>query len=166
MRLSKMFQHILEEDERLSKMFKHIHEEDAMRNTPIKTDTLSVVQSSHINNILKQKALESDPNGIGQHEPGAKVDAGKPMAGILGDFGLAMMSVAEVGTFGANKYSRGGWQSVPNGIERYTDAMWRHILKEKYDKIDADSNCLHAAQIAWNALARLELMLREPDFNA
>ena len=33
---------------------------------------------------------EQDPNGIGQHDNGAKLDAGKPMAGrLLGMFGGA-----------------------------------------------------------------------------
>ena len=91
---------------------------------------------------------EKDPNGIEQHQPGAKLDAGKPMAGVLGDFGLALMAVAEVGTFGAKKYSRGGWQSVPNGIERYTDAAWRHLLKESQEPHDRESGLSHAAHMA------------------
>ena len=105
--------------------------------------------------------FEADPHGVEQHQPGAKLDAGKPMAGVLGDFGLALLAVAEVGTFGANKYTRGGWQSVPNGVERYTDAAWRHLLKEHMERWDSDSNLEHAAHLAWNTLARLELMLRE-----
>ena len=104
---------------------------------------------------------ERDPSGMAPHEPGAKLDAGKPMAGVLGDFGLALTAVAEVGTFGANKYTRGGWQSVPNGIERYTDAAWRHLLQEGQETVDIDSGLDHAAHMAWNALARLELMLRD-----
>lgn len=108
---------------------------------------------------------ERDPNGIDQHAPGAKLDAGKIMAGVLGDFGQALLAVAEVGTFGANKYTRGGWQSVENGTVRYTDAAWRHLLKEQSEALDADSNLLHAAHFAWNALARLELMIREQNNN-
>ncbi len=102
---------------------------------------------------------EKDPLGKKPGEPGAKLDQGKPMAGLLQDFGRALLAVAEVGTFGAKKYSRGGWQHVPDGVNRYTDAMLRHILVES-EKIDRDSGLPHAAQTAWNALARLELMLR------
>lgn len=105
-------------------------------------------------------AHEHDPNGIDPHAHGAKLDAGKIKAGVLGDFALALSAVAEVGTFGAEKYTRGGWQHVPNGVERYTDAMWRHLLDENQEAFDADSGLLHAAHLAWNALARLELMLR------
>jgi len=105
--------------------------------------------------------IEKDPNGLSPHDPGSKLDEGKPMASLLAMFGLALLEVSKVGTFGAKKYSRGGWEHVSNGFERYSDAMWRHLLKEHLESIDPDSGMLHAAQTAWNALARLELMLRE-----
>lgn len=104
---------------------------------------------------------EVDPNGLGQHTHGAKLDAGKPDASLLLMFGKALAAVAQVGTFGAEKYSRGGWQGVVDGEQRYTAAMLRHLLKEHYESTDADSGLLHAAHAAWNALARLDLMLRE-----
>lgn len=104
---------------------------------------------------------EVDPSGKGAHEAGAKLDAGKIYGSLLDDFSLALMAVAEVGTFGANKYSRGGWQSVPNGAQRYRDAMWRHLLKERHEGCDGDSGLMHIAHRAWNALAELELVLRE-----
>jgi len=104
---------------------------------------------------------ETDPLGIPQHEPGAKLDDGKIMADLLLDFSLALEQVAKVGTYGAKKYSRGGWLKVPNGIERYTAAMMRHILKEKHEEYDPDTELLHASHTAWNALSRLELILRE-----
>lgn len=103
---------------------------------------------------------EADPTGRAPDEPGAKLDAGKPMGSLLEDFGLALLAVAEVSTFGANKYSRGGWQSVPDGINRYKDAKWRHLLKSRLQEIDPETGLLHAAHEAWNALAVLELKLR------
>jgi hypothetical protein len=108
----------------------------------------------------RERLIEHDPGGLKPSDPGAKLDAGKTMAGVLADFPRALKAVAEVGTFGAKKYSRGGWQSVPRGVERYTDAMWRHLLEESISEFDVDSGLRHAAQVAWNALARLELMLR------
>ncbi len=104
---------------------------------------------------------ESDPNSVGQHEPGAKLDQGKVQAGVLGQFAKALLAVAEVGTHGAEKYSRGGWQSVENGIERYGDAGWRHKLKGAYEELDPDSKLKHKAHEVWNILAELELILRE-----
>lgn len=106
-----------------------------------------------------------DRFGIAQHEPGAKFDSGKPRAGlVLGGFARALMAVAAVGTYGAAKYTDDGWTSVPDGKKRYTDAMWRHLLAEASgEHQDQESDQLHAAHFAWNALARLDLMLREAD---
>ena len=106
-------------------------------------------------------SLEVVPLCKNPHEAGAKLDAGKIYGGLLDDFSLALTAVAEVGTFGAKKYSRGGWQSVPDGAQRYRDAMWRHLLKERHERCDGDSGLMHIAHRAWNALADLELVLRE-----
>ena len=103
---------------------------------------------------------EQDPHGKCLHTPGAKADMGKVKAGVIGDFGLALLAVAEVGTHGADKYTRGGWQHVPSGQERYTDAMWRHLLKAGQEEFDQDSGLSHKAHAAWNALAVLELEIR------
>lgn len=107
---------------------------------------------------------ESDPNGKSQHEPGAKLDAGKSCVwqGALSYFPKAIAQVAAVSTFGAGKYAWKGWETVPNGINRYSDAMCRHLLEEGQCHVyDGDSGLLVAAHTAWNSLARLELMLRE-----
>lgn len=105
---------------------------------------------------------ESDPLGKNAHEPGAKLDAGKNRPGlVLFSFARALDAVTAVGTYGANKYSDNGWIEVPNGQRRYTDAMMRHLLKEAGGEThDKDTELLHAAHAAWNALARLDLMLR------
>lgn len=106
--------------------------------------------------------MERDPHGKSPHESGAKLDSGKVRPSlILSSMSRAVLEVSKVGTYGANKYTEDGWQEVPDGIKRYTDAMDRHRLKEGHEQIDAESGLLHAAQVAWNALARLELMLRD-----
>ncbi len=104
-----------------------------------------------------------DPTGRSAHEAGAKLDGGKVRASlVLGDFARALRAVAQVGTFGARKYTARGWLTVPNGVERYTDAMLRHWLADAAgESYDPDSELHHAAHLAWNALARLELLLRE-----
>jgi hypothetical protein len=107
--------------------------------------------------------MESDPTGKSSHELGAKLDEGKPDLSLLLMFGRALFEVSRVGTVGAKKYSRGGWQHVPNGFVRYTAALLRHIFAEQREEIDTDTGMYHAAQVAWNALARLELMLREKE---
>ena len=109
--------------------------------------------------------IESDPHGTSQHSPGAKLDAGKLRAGlVLGGFARALREVSAVGTYGANKYTPNGWVQVPNGVERYTDAMHRHLLSEASGEArDPDTEILHAAHAAWNALARLDLMIRKSE---
>jgi hypothetical protein len=103
---------------------------------------------------------ETDPLGKDPKEGGAKLDAGKPMASLLAGFGLGLMEVAKLSTFGAKKYSRGGWETVPNGIERYEDAMWRHLLKAHTEDIDPETGLSHLTAVAWNALASLEMRKR------
>lgn len=89
---------------------------------------------------------------------GVKLDAGKPrMDLVLKGFGKALQAVAEVGTFGAQKYTDNGWQLVPNGQERYSDALLRHYLAS--EAIDPESGYHHDIHVAWNALARLNLRI-------
>lgn len=107
---------------------------------------------------------ERDPNGVSQHSPGAKLDAGKNRLGlVLLGFPRALEMVGMVGTYGANKYTDDGWKFVLDGRRRYTDAMLRHLIAEaKGELCDVDTDLLHAAHAAWNALARLELLLTLP----
>ena len=110
--------------------------------------------------------LEADPLGKDQHETGAKLDAGKPRLGlVLGAFANALVEVGKVGTYGAQKYTDNGWLDVPNGKARYTDALLRHVFAETNESHDPDTNLHHAAHAAWNALARLELILRKREVN-
>lgn len=114
------------------------------------------------------KAIEVDPNGIAAGIKGAKLDAGKPAVwrGLLDYFPRACIAVADVSTRGAQKYSWKGWEEVKDGEHRYADALARHIVKESIDGLydigpgGLGKEVLHSAQIAWNALARLELILR------
>ena len=90
--------------------------------------------------------------------PGRKDDSTKTLAGLLKDFSPALMQVAEVGTFGAHKYARGNWLKVDNGIERYEDALWRHLLQHGTDH---ESGLDHLAHAAWNILALITLHHKE-----
>lgn len=112
---------------------------------------------------LKAELCGKDPSGLDQHAPGAKLDAGKPDLSLLLLFGKALQSVAAVGTYGARKYTRGGWQEVDDGVNRYTAALLRHLTQENAERNDKESGFAHASHVAWNALARLELMIRESE---
>lgn len=110
---------------------------------------------------LDNKYVESkldEPTSIG-----VKYDVGKPRVGlVLAGFNQALLEVARVGTKGADKYSDFGFLEVDNGQARYTDAMLRHWLAEMSGEVlDPELQELHAACVAWNALARLELLLRD-----
>lgn len=107
---------------------------------------------------------EYDPNGISANSPGAKLDGGKPQIhrGLLDYFPRACIAVAGVSATGASKYTWKGWESVPDGVQRYTDALVRHVIGESIDgPYDYDTGLLHKSQAAWNALAALEIYLRE-----
>lgn len=109
---------------------------------------------------------EHDPNGIEAHQSGAKLDAGKSpvVRGAIQYFPRALLEVADVSAKGASKYSWKGWIDVEDGISRYTDALGRHLVQEALEEFDSDlPEVLHAAQVAWNALARLELILIEKE---
>ncbi len=113
--------------------------------------------------VGKAKPLERDPNGVAPNTPGAKLDAGKPpvFRGLLDYFPRACKAVADVSAFGASKYTWKGWESVPEGESRYSDALVRHILDRGIEgPFTKDSKLLHRAHAAWNALAVLELELR------
>jgi len=115
----------------------------------------------HYEKLLQEQ--QHDPLGYNVHQSGAKFDVGKPRLGlVLGDFALALQAVGDVGTFGANKYSAHGWLCVPNGVERYTDALYRHLMAyASGDLVDKDSGLTHLSHFAWNALAVLELTIRD-----
>jgi len=107
---------------------------------------------------------ERDPHGIPQRQPGAKLDAGKSpiLRGAVQYFPRALGAVSDISQHGATKYTWKGWQSVPDGVDRYGDALMRHLAGEEIDgPVDPETGLSHAAQVAWNALARLELMLRD-----
>ena len=99
------------------------------------------------------------------HVPGAKDDKAKPMAGVLLDFSRALQTVVDVGTYGAKKYTRTGWATVPEGSQRYLDAMMRHLLAMDVDQdgLDTETGLPHLAHVAWNALAVLELQARRKE---
>jgi hypothetical protein len=91
-----------------------------------------------------------------------KFDGGKALAAIpFQDFPLAIQELVKVCTFGAQKYDRSSWQDVANAEVRYEDALARHFLAQYIEDVDPESGLYHKAHLAWNALATLEMALRE-----
>lgn len=126
--------------------------------------SVTIANAGGINKLVEKEIglIERDPNGRRANEPGAKLDSGKVKAHLmLSGFSLALREVAKVTTYGAEKYSPNGWLEVPDGEQRYADAMMRHILLSVREPFDAESKLSHIAHAAWNVLAILELELRK-----
>lgn len=105
---------------------------------------------------------EVDPNGIPAHSPGSKLDAGKPNCDLVFTaFADALLEVAKVGTFGAEKYTPNGWREVPDGYSRYRSAAFRHLLTCSY--LDPETSLPHLAHAAWNCLAALQLHIEDKE---
>ena len=119
-------------------------------------------------NTLNSKEYTNDP--VLLVESGAvKFDGGKSpiFRGAVSYFPRAISAVAAVSAFGASKYAWNGWERVPDGYNRYSDAMVRHLAYEgEGEVLDPDSGLLHAAHCAWNSLARLELLIRSREQSA
>lgn len=92
-------------------------------------------------------------------EKGVKLDDGKIRLGlVLGGFAKGIKEVGCIGTFGANKYCDNGWQTVDNGVKRYTDALLRHLFSWlDGEEFDPESGYRHLAHATWNCLALLTL---------
>ena len=82
---------------------------------------------------------------------GVKLDSGKLRWELL-DLSLVEGIVAVL-TFGAQKYTDNGWQSVPNGKDRYYAALMRHLIALRNgEMIDPESNLPHIDHILTNAV--------------
>lgn len=96
--------------------------------------------------------------------PGAvKFDGGKAPVyrGTIAYFPRSVALVASISNFGATKYAWKGWEHVPNGFDRYSDAMVRHLLAEGQGEIyDPDSGLFTIGHTLWNSFARTELFLK------
>lgn len=93
---------------------------------------------------------------------GIKHDNGKPrLAEMIIDFKEPLQELCKVWEFGANKYSKSNWKLVDNGIDRYSNALLRHLVAEEDKLTDDESGLLHSAHIAFNALARMYFILKE-----
>lgn len=93
-----------------------------------------------------------------------KYDSGKSpvFQGFIQYFSKAMKAVAFVSFYGKEKYEvpfeEKNFLGLP--VARLTDADARHLLDEVDGLYDSETSLLHAAHHAWEAMARLEVMLR------
>ena len=80
---------------------------------------------------------------------GPKYDTGKLQYSLIPP--IATRSLAQVLTFGAEKYAPNSWQRVPDGERRYTDALYRHLEQYRMgESTDAESGLSHLAHAITN----------------
>jgi hypothetical protein len=109
----------------------------------------------------------------------AKYKKPQPLRGTIHRFPRAMLEIAKVSQFGAEKHEVPmgdmGYLHVPDADVVYGEAEMRHILALPIEGAvnHGDGDLFHKAQKAWNALADLEVFLYrreigsslvEPDF--
>lgn len=88
-----------------------------------------------------------------QQEKGMKFDSGKLLYSLIPP--ETNKALAEVLTFGAQKYTINGWKSVPDAERRYMDALFRHIEAYRMgEAIDSESGLPHLA----HALANISFL--------
>jgi len=95
-------------------------------------------------------------------ETGMKYDGDKPRMWLLPFESL--YEIAKVLTFGAKKYAAHSWQTVPNGEERYTNALLRHLTSIQQGEVrDIESGLLHWSHVGCNALFLIWFQLKKPE---
>lgn len=88
--------------------------------------------------------------------PGGKHDSGKPLMGAVPP--NALLAVARVLTFGAEKYGRDNWRQVENAETRYLDAALRHInAYQRGEVADPESGESHLAHAVCSLMFMLEM---------
>ena len=87
---------------------------------------------------------------------GSKHDSGKPLIGAIPP--NALLAVAKVLTFGAEKYGRDNWRQVESAETRYLDAALRHInAHQRGEAADPESGESHLAHAVCSLMFMLEL---------
>lgn len=99
------------------------------------------------------------PKNFALFKEGTKHDNGKPLIGdMIIDYKVQLLELCKVFEHGTKTYGLGNWKQVENGEERFTNAMIRHLLRED-EVYDEETGLLHAAQVFFNAGARLYFIL-------
>lgn len=103
---------------------------------------------------------------MSENKGAVKYDKGKPpvVTMFMHYFPRAIRAVSWVSEFGARKYEAYGYINVEDALQRYANAGGRHLLEQSPlmgGLYDEESGLADAAQEAWNAMAKLELMLKD-----
>jgi hypothetical protein len=103
--------------------------------------------------LLLEEQLKDSPQNI------HKDVANKPRCDLLIEyFPHALLELSKICNFGAEKYGEHTWEDVP--VEAYKAAMLRHMFNAEIEECDKESGLTHETHMCWNALAQLELWLK------
>ena len=77
-----------------------------------------------------------------------------------------LAGVVDVYTAGAKKYGENRWQTLPNGVNRYLGAFFRHLTAHKRgEHFDPEDGCLHLDKCIWNMIAVRHCFLVDKGIN-
>lgn len=103
---------------------------------------------------------EFESSSVVDESIGMKFDTGKLRYSLVPH--IAFRGLAEVLTFGADKYAPNSWQTVPSGKERYLDALYRHIEAYRSGEIlDSESGLSHLSHAMTNCAFLLHFQDKE-----
>ena len=80
---------------------------------------------------------------------------------ILEGFPLVLKELVRLAEFGAKKYGEHNWRKVPDGVQRYKEAAYRHMLEGA--NLDSESGLDQRVHMIWSWMAHLELELRDKE---
>lgn len=87
-------------------------------------------------------AVESDPHGTEAHSAGSHFDTDKLDLTLIPP--AVAPAIARPMAYGAKKYTRGGWRSVPEAGRRYHASLLRHLnAYARGEDIDSRSGLPH-----------------------
>lgn len=115
---------------------------------------------------VKAPEIQDVPNPPKAVPHDGKDDKGKSNPGLLFEgCAPALLAVTDVLDGGAKKYAANSWQNVPNGIERYKAAFYRHLQEMQVQGWDAvnhdDFGLLHIDHLITDLLFIRTLMHKE-----
>ena len=100
-------------------------------------------------------AIESIKNDLADKKPRWDLLPIEELAGVV-----------DVYTAGAKKYGENRWQTLPNGVNRYLGAFFRHLTAYKRgEQFDPEDGCLHLDKCIWNMIAVRHCFLADKGIN-
>lgn len=129
--------------------FNYILKEDGSYKTDYEKEILNGIC------VIDTNRKTSDPTG---KEPAASESVKNDFADKKPRWDLLpieeLAGVVDVYTAGAKKYGENRWQYLPNGVNRYLGAFFRHLTAYKRgEQFDPEDGCLHLDKCIWNMIA-------------